>query len=52
MDDQDREPFLDWLPRLSELPLKRVLIAHGESVLSNGAARVRAAVAEARAPHA
>ena len=52
IDDQDREPFLDWLPRLFELPLERVLIAHGDSVLSNGAARVREAVAEARAPHA
>jgi hypothetical protein len=50
MDDQDREPFLDWLPRLYELPLQRVLIAHGESVLSDAAAQVREAVTEARAP--
>jgi len=52
VDEQDREPFLAWLPRLSDLPLERVLIAHGEPVLSDGAARVREAVAEARALHA
>jgi glyoxylase-like metal-dependent hydrolase (beta-lactamase superfamily II) len=50
MDDQDREPFLDWLPQLYELALQRVLIAHGESVLSDAAALVREAVTEARAP--
>jgi glyoxylase-like metal-dependent hydrolase (beta-lactamase superfamily II) len=50
MDDQDREPFLDWLPQLNELALQRVLIAHGESVLSDAAAQVREAVTEARAP--
>ena len=48
VDEQDRRPFLDWLPLLAELPVDRVLIAHGEPVLSNGAARVRDAVAEAR----
>jgi hypothetical protein len=52
VDEQDREPFLAWLPRLSELPVERVLVAHGEPVLSGGAARVRDAVAEARAIHA
>jgi hypothetical protein len=51
VDEQDHEPFLAWLPRLSELPLKRVLIAHGEPVLSDGGARVRKAVAEARTLH-
>ena len=52
VDEQDREPFLAWLPRLADLPLERILIAHGEPVLSDGAARLRDAVAEARALHA
>jgi hypothetical protein len=49
IDEQDRGPFLAWLPRLCELPFQRVLIAHGESVLSDGVAQVRDAIAEARA---
>ena len=49
LDEQDPALFLAWLPRLFELPLQRVLIAHGEPVLCDGAARVREAVAEARA---
>ena len=48
VDEQDRNPFLAWLPQLTALPVQRVLIAHGEPVLSAAAARVRAAVAEAR----
>ena len=52
VDEQDREPFLAWLPQLTELPVQRVLIAHGEPVLTAGAARVQEAVAEARALHA
>jgi hypothetical protein len=47
--DQDRQPFLDWLPQLAGLPVERVLIAHGEPVLNDGAARLRDAIAEARA---
>ena len=52
VDDTDETAFLDWLPRLYELPVERVLIAHGEPVLADGAARIRDAVAEARALHA
>jgi hypothetical protein len=48
-DEQDRRPFLDWLPLLADLPVTRVLIAHGEPVLTDGAARVREAIAEVRA---
>jgi hypothetical protein len=48
VDEQDREPFLDWLPHLTALPVQRVLIAHGDPVLSAGAARVREAVTAAR----
>jgi hypothetical protein len=41
------EPLqLDWLATLSDLPVDRVLIAHGEPVLNDGAARIRAAVAD------
>ena len=52
VDDPNERAFLDWLPRLYELPVERVLIAHGEPVLVDGAARIREAVAEARALHA
>jgi glyoxylase-like metal-dependent hydrolase (beta-lactamase superfamily II) len=48
-DDQDRERLLAWLPRLAALPVQSVLIAHGEPVLADGAARIREAVAEALA---
>jgi glyoxylase-like metal-dependent hydrolase (beta-lactamase superfamily II) len=44
----DTGAFLDSLDRLGELPIERVLIAHGEPVLSDGAARIREAVADAR----
>jgi hypothetical protein len=49
VDDPDEEALLGWLPKLYELPVERVLIAHGEPVLTDGAARIREAVAEARA---
>jgi hypothetical protein len=45
VDDQDLEPLLACLPRLLELPLERVLIAHGEPVLADGSTRVREALA-------
>jgi hypothetical protein len=44
----DREPLLDALERLAELPIERVIIPHGDPVLADGSARIRAAVAEAR----
>lgn len=47
-DDPDEKAFLAWLPNLFEFPVERVLIAHGEPLLSDGAARIREAVAEAR----
>ena len=46
-DDVEVAPFLAWLPTLLELPVERVLIAHGEPVLSDGAARLREAIREA-----
>ena len=48
VDEADREPLLDSLERLAELPIERVIIPHGDLVLTDGAARLRAAVAEAR----
>ena len=48
VDEQDREPFLAWLPHLCELPIERVVVAHGDPILADGAARVREAVAEVR----
>lgn len=46
--DPEEDVFLDWLPNLHALPVERVLIAHGEPVLANGAMRIREAIAEAR----
>ena len=48
LDDPVEEAFLDWLPQLCELPVERVLIAHGEPVLVDGSARIREAILEAR----
>jgi hypothetical protein len=48
VDEADPEVLLPWLDGLAELAIDRVLIAHGEPVLANGAERIRAAVAEAR----
>jgi glyoxylase-like metal-dependent hydrolase (beta-lactamase superfamily II) len=48
IDDADREPLLESLDRLADLPIERVIIPHGDLVLTDGAARIRAAVAEAR----
>ena len=48
IDEQERGPFLDSLESLAELPIDRVLIAHGESIFEDGAERIREAVAEAR----
>jgi hypothetical protein len=44
----EREPLLASLERIAELPIERVIIPHGDLVLSDGAARVRDAVAETR----
>jgi hypothetical protein len=52
VDDPDEAAFLGWLSSLYELPVERVLIAHGEPLLADGAARIREAVAAARILHA
>jgi hypothetical protein len=50
VDDADREPLLDSLERIAELPIERVIVPHCEEPeFLGGAAHIRAAVAEARA---
>ena len=49
VDEADREPLLDSLDALGELAIEQVIIPHGELIAENGAARIRVAVAEARA---
>jgi glyoxylase-like metal-dependent hydrolase (beta-lactamase superfamily II) len=49
VDEADREPLLASLERIAELPIERVIIPHGDPVPQDGAARIREAVAEARA---
>jgi hypothetical protein len=46
VDEADPEHLLPALDALAELPIERVIIPHG--ALSDGAARIRVAVAEAR----
>ena len=49
VDEADREPLLASLDALCDLPIERVIIPHGELIAENGAARIRSAVADARA---
>ena len=50
VDDADREPLLAALERIAELPIERVIVPHCEEPeFLDGAAHIRAAVAEARA---
>ncbi|HEY3550628.1 MAG TPA: hypothetical protein VGK69_06215 [Gaiellaceae bacterium] len=50
VDEADREPLLDSLERIAELPIERVIVPHCETPeFPDGAAHIRAAVAEARA---
>jgi glyoxylase-like metal-dependent hydrolase (beta-lactamase superfamily II) len=48
VDEADREPLLASLDALGDLPIERVIIPHGDLIFSDGAARIRAAVADAR----
>jgi hypothetical protein len=48
VDEADPERLLPALDTLAELPIEQVIIPHGNLILSEGAARIRAAVAEAR----
>lgn len=50
VDDAGREPLLDSLESIAELPIERVIVPHCEEPeFLEGAAQIRAAVAEARA---
>ena len=46
LDDADPELLLPSLDALAELPIERVIIPHGDLIHSDGAARIREAVAE------
>jgi glyoxylase-like metal-dependent hydrolase (beta-lactamase superfamily II) len=48
VDEADPERLLPSLDVLGDLPIERVVIPHGDLILSDGAAGIRAAVAEAR----
>jgi hypothetical protein len=49
VDEADREALLASLERIAELPIERVIVPHCETpVFLDGAASIRAAVAEAR----
>jgi hypothetical protein len=49
VDEAEREPLLDSLGRIAELPIERVIVPHCETPeFRDGSARIRAAVAEAR----
>jgi glyoxylase-like metal-dependent hydrolase (beta-lactamase superfamily II) len=48
VDEADPERLLPALAALGELPIERVIIPHGDLILTDGAARIRAAVAETR----
>jgi glyoxylase-like metal-dependent hydrolase (beta-lactamase superfamily II) len=48
VDEADAEQLLPALDALADLPIERVIIPHGDLILSHGAVRIRAAVAEAR----
>jgi glyoxylase-like metal-dependent hydrolase (beta-lactamase superfamily II) len=48
VDDADRERLLPSLDTLGDLPIDQVIIPHGDLIPTDGSARIRLAVAEAR----
>jgi glyoxylase-like metal-dependent hydrolase (beta-lactamase superfamily II) len=48
VDEADAQQLLPALDTLADLPIERLIIPHGDLVDADGAARIRAAVAEAR----
>src|SRR5262245_49334778 len=48
VDEADPERLLPALESLADLPIERVIIPHGDPVLSDGSKRIREAVAESR----
>jgi len=47
VDEADPDRLLPSLAALADLPIERVIIPHGDAILSDGSARIRAAVTEA-----
>ena len=47
-DEADPERLLPALAALADLPIERVIIPHGDPILTDASARIRSAVAEAR----
>ena len=48
VDDADADRLLPSVEALADLPINRVIIPHGDLILSDGAARIREAVEDAR----
>jgi len=48
VDEADPERLLPALDALADLPIERVIIPHGDLILTEGAVRIRAAVADAQ----
>jgi glyoxylase-like metal-dependent hydrolase (beta-lactamase superfamily II) len=48
VDEAERDPLLASLERIADLPVQRVIIPHGDLVLTDGGRQIRAAIAEAR----
>ena len=48
VDEADAEQLLPALDALADLPIERLIIPHGDLIDADGAARIRAAVADAR----
>jgi hypothetical protein len=48
VDEADPERLLPSLDAVADLPIERVIIPHGDLILSEGAVRIRAAVADAQ----
>ena len=48
VDEANGERLLPAVEALAELPIERVIIPHGDAILADGAARIRAAVAQTR----
>ena len=48
VDEADADRLLESLDALCDLPIEQVIIPHGDLILSDGAARIKAAVAEAK----
>jgi glyoxylase-like metal-dependent hydrolase (beta-lactamase superfamily II) len=47
VDEADPDRLLPSLEALADLPIERVIIPHGDAILADGSARIRAAVEEA-----